>query len=96
MGKRKLFIGIIVGAIAGGLTSLFDQETRDYTKDKLGQVKEKSGQIVRNPSQAVRDVRFTFDRMNNNVTENIQKAINTLEQVEDSLDKVTNRNKLNS
>jgi len=96
MGKRKLFIGIIVGAIAGGLTSLFDQETRDYTKDKLGQVKEKSGQIVRNPSQAVRDARFTFDRVNNSVTENIQKAINTLEQVEDSLDKVTNRNKLNS
>lgn len=91
MGKRKLIIGVIVGAVAGGLVSLFDQETRAYTKSKLSQAKAKSSDLMKNPSQTVSDIRSTFDRINESVSGNLQKAINTLNEVEESLDKVTNK-----
>lgn len=91
MGKRKLFIGMAAGAIAGGLAALLDKETRVYTKNKLSQAKEKSGQLVKNPSETVRDMRLAFDQLSQNVTVNIQKAVNTLDQVEQSLDKVSKK-----
>lgn len=89
MGKRKLFIGVVIGAVVGGMSALLDRDTRAYSKHKFNQVKEKSGQIMQHPSQTVRDVRLAFDRVNQQVTGSIQKAINTLEQVEQSLDKAT-------
>ncbi|MBU5468177.1 YtxH domain-containing protein [Virgibacillus sp. MSJ-26] len=89
MGKRKLIIGVIVGAIAGGLTTLFDSEARAYTKSKLNQAKATTGNLVKNPSQTVGDIRSTVDRINNTVTGSLEKAINTLNDVEESLETIT-------
>ncbi|HLR75826.1 MAG TPA: YtxH domain-containing protein [Virgibacillus sp.] len=89
MGKRKLIIGVIVGAVAGGLTTLFDSDTRAYTKAKVSQVKTKSSDLMKNPSQTVGDIRNTFDQINENVSGTLQKAINTLDDIEESLESVT-------
>ena len=91
MGKRKLVIGMIAGAVAGGLATLVDSETRHYTKEKFVTAKEKTGIIVSNPSQAVQEARFAINRMNDSVSGTIAKAINTLDQVEGSLDRVTSK-----
>lgn len=91
MGKRKLLIGMLAGAVAGGLATLVDSETRNYTKEKLLTAKDKTGVVVSNPSQAVQEARFAINRMNDSVSGTMTKAINTLDQVEGSLDRVTNK-----
>lgn len=91
MGKRKLIMGVIVGAMAGGLATLVDPEARAYTKNKFSEAKATSSNLLKNPSQTISDIRSTFDRVNDAVSGNLQKAINTLSDVEDSLEKVTGK-----
>ncbi|WP_164217394.1 YtxH domain-containing protein [Virgibacillus sp. YIM 98842] len=92
MGKRKLIVSVVTGAALGGLVALFDKETRTYTKSKLGTVKRSSSYLLKNPSEAVHNVRVAFDTFNKNFANGAENAINALEQVENSLDKITNKN----
>ncbi|HEX6593017.1 MAG TPA: YtxH domain-containing protein [Bacillota bacterium] len=93
MGKRKLFTGIIVGAVVGGLTSLVDREVREYTKNKCSAIKATSGYYIKHPSEAIRNARVTFDQFNQTVSTGVENTINALEQVEEALDTVTNTTK---
>jgi len=92
VGKRKLVLYVTVGAAVGGLVALFDKETRTFTKHKLGDVKRSSSYFLKNPSEAVHNVRTAFDTFNKNFASGAENAINALEQVENSLDKITNKN----
>ncbi|HLR80853.1 MAG TPA: YtxH domain-containing protein [Bacillota bacterium] len=94
MGRRKLFTGIIVGAVVGGLTSLVDREVREYTKKKCSSFKETSGYYIKHPSEAVRKARVRFDEVNQTVSKGVTNTINALEQVEEALDSVTNSSKM--
>ncbi|OZU87733.1 hypothetical protein CIL03_15315 [Virgibacillus indicus] len=91
MGKRKLFLGVAIGAAAGGLVTLFDKETRDYTKEKFNTAKASSSYFIQNPSEAVHNVRTAFDTFNQNFASGADSAINALEQVENTLEKVANK-----
>ncbi|MCG1028053.1 YtxH domain-containing protein [Virgibacillus halodenitrificans] len=91
MAKRRLFTGMLVGAVAGGLAALFDRETREYTKGKLKNVKAGSSYLIKNPSDAVHKVRVAFDEFNTKITSSSESAINALEQVESTLEKYTNK-----
>ena len=92
MGKRKLFLGVAIGAAAGGLVTLFDKETREYTKEKFNACKSSSSYFIQNPSKAVHNVRTAFDAFNKNFASGAESTINALEQVENTLEKVTNKN----
>ncbi|PAV28101.1 hypothetical protein CIL05_18510 [Virgibacillus profundi] len=91
MGKRRLFLGVAIGAAAGGLVTLFDKDTRDYTKEKLNAAKSGSTYFIQNPSEAIHNMRNAFDKFNQNFSSGAESAINALEQVEDTLEKVTNK-----
>lgn len=91
MGKQKLFIGVIAGAIAGGLVSLFNRDTRGYTKQKMSDVKNRSGYYMKNPSEAVQKARTNFDSFNQKFNSGAESALKTLDQVENSLDKYVNK-----
>ncbi|WP_174615944.1 YtxH domain-containing protein [Virgibacillus ihumii] len=95
MGKQKLFIGVIAGAIAGGLVSLFNRDTRDYTKHKMGVVKDRSGYYAKHPSDAVKTARIRFDSFNKKLTSGTENALKALDQVESSLDKYVNKKQEN-
>lgn len=92
MGKRKLVLSVMTGAVVGGLAALFDKETRTYTKNKLRSAKNSSSYFLQNPSEAVHNVRVAFDTFNKNFASGAENTINALEQVENSLDKLTNKN----
>lgn len=94
MGKRKFVIGVFLGATVGGLLSLLDKDTRTYTKDKLTAVKAGTSYVIKNPSDAVHSVRTAFNSFNQAFSKGAENAINTLEQVETTLEKMTNKNKL--
>ncbi|WP_042225027.1 YtxH domain-containing protein [Oceanobacillus manasiensis] len=92
MGNRKLVVGVLIGALVGGAITLFDRETRNYSRMKLTNMKYGSQSVLRNPSEAVRNVRKAFNTFNQNFSTGAQSTINALEQVEATLDKYTNKN----
>ncbi|BAC12830.1 YtxH domain-containing protein [Oceanobacillus iheyensis] len=91
MGKRKILLGMVVGAVAGGATALIDKESRDYAKKKLVLAKATSSYYTSHPSEAINGIKQTVDKLNNAVASGSSNAINALEQVEQTLDKVTNK-----
>lgn len=93
MGKQKLLTGILLGATAGGLMTLMDQDVRKYTKQKLVLAKSHSVSILKNPSAFVQKTRITFDQYSHKFHENAASAQNALEQIEETVQKVTNRTK---
>ncbi|SFB16457.1 hypothetical protein SAMN04488072_108159 [Lentibacillus halodurans] len=93
MGKQKLCLGIFIGAVAGGLLSLFDRDARYYAKGKAAVVKSGSSYYVKRPSEAVKGAKNAFDRFNAQFTKGADNAINALEQVENTLDQFTNKEK---
>jgi len=89
MNKRNICTGMIVGAIVGGLVSLLDKSTRHYAKDKLNETKNCSKYYLKNPSLSIRKTRESLNKWNNILRENIDDATNALEQVEDTIRKIS-------
>jgi len=91
MGRRKILLGMVVGAVAGGATALIDKDARDYAKKKLVLAKATSSYYISHPSEAVHNLKQTVDKLNHVFASGSSNAINALEQVEQTLDKVTNK-----
>ncbi|MDY0406857.1 YtxH domain-containing protein [Virgibacillus sp. 179-BFC.A HS] len=91
MGKNKLFTGIISGAIVGGIIALFDKEARLYAKDKLASAKTYGAYVFKNPSEALRNASGKVTTFNAQFTDQVDNAINALEQVEETVNKVLKR-----
>lgn len=88
MGKRKLITGIIVGASVGGLVTLFNKDAREYAKEGLSELKVKTSDYVDNPSLAIHKVKDTVQTISTLVDDNTDGAINAIEQVEKTVNKL--------
>lgn len=88
MGKRKLCMGITVGAIIGGLTALTNSGVRSFTAHKINKIKSDIGICLKDPTQSVKDLKACAKRLNTDVTNGLEGTINALEQVEKTLEKV--------
>lgn len=88
MGKRTFWSGIIVGAIVGGAASLLNRDARHYVKDLSEQTASKVNHYVSNPTEALDGVKHTVEFITNTVERNSVGAMNTLDQVENTLNKV--------
>jgi len=93
MGKNKLFIGMAVGAVVGGLVTLFDKPTRAYTKRKVQDASNKTKAAIQNPSEMIQNVQTSFNRFNDTFQNGANNAINALEQVESTVDKFSKKRK---
>jgi len=91
MGKKRLLTNIIVGGIVGGLVALRDKETRSYTTAKLDSVKRTCRKLKNNPSMVVAQVRTSIDEYNERLSEGVDRTINALEQVEDTVGKLVDK-----
>lgn len=91
MGKSKLFIGIAVGALLGGLVTLTDKSTREFTKGKMQCASTKTKDAIQNPSDTIRNAKTTFDKFNDTLQNGADNAINAMEQVENTLDKLSKK-----
>lgn len=92
MGQRKLIIGTIAGALLGALAMQFDKETRAYTKESISKLKDSTNDLISNPAESVHKLRTSFDKLNQTISTGAESAINALDQVETSLDRITNKN----
>ncbi|GIO24911.1 YtxH domain-containing protein [Oceanobacillus sp. J11TS1] len=91
MGKRKIILGVVAGAVIGGATALFDKEARSYACGKVKEIKDSSSYYISNPSEAIQGLQKTVDKVNQIFESGSSNAMNALEQVEQTLDKVTNK-----
>lgn len=91
MGKRRLLTSIISGAVIGGVISLFNSDTRRYAKVKLCSTRDAVSQIINNPTDSIKSVKQTIECINNRVSTESNNALNALDQIEDTLEKVTKR-----
>lgn len=88
MGKRKLMTGIVLGASIGGLLSLMNEDARRYAKQKANQTFNCVQNSLQNPAESVRKMKEKVETINELVTNNASSAVNALEQVESSLNKL--------
>lgn len=91
MEKRKLFSRIIIGAIIGASTALLDKDVRHYTKKRLINAKDKTSYFVKNPSKTVGEIRTKLNQLNNTLSGHARQAIDTLEQLEQTLEKFVDK-----
>src|SRR5699024_3182660 len=88
MGKKTLLSSIAVGAVGGGLVSLFNKETRDYVVDKGSQAKDQAHYYINHPDEAVENLRSTIINLTDRIDDNRTGALNAVEQVENTVGKV--------
>lgn len=88
MGKRTFWSGIIVGAIVGGAASLFNRDARDYVKELGEQTVDQVNYFAKNPTEAMDKVKSTVVFVTETIERNSAGAMNTLDQVENTLNKV--------
>ena len=91
MGKRKIILGVVAGAVVGGAAALLDKETRSYACGKVKEAKAASSYYISNPSEAIQGLQNTVNKVNHAFESGSSNAMNALEQVEQTLDKVTNK-----
>lgn len=91
MQNKKLVFGVMIGALVGGLTTLFDKQTRSKTKIQCQNASNKTSYYLKHPSEAVRDARVACNRFNDSFNASAESAINALEQVENTIDKITKK-----
>lgn len=88
MGKKTLLTGIVVGASLGGLVSLLNEDARNYAKETITQSRNSLSHYAKNPAETVNAVRQKVQSINSTIENNADGAINALEQVENTLNKV--------
>jgi len=88
MGKRTFLSGIIVGAVIGGVVSLLNKDARNYVRDVSDQAADQVNYYVQHPSEAINNVKRTLTLVTNQIDSNTVGAMNTLDQVENTLNKV--------
>ena len=93
MGKRRLISSIAIGAALGGAAALFDWETRNYTKHKLTLAKDKSAEMIKNPVLSIHNARIAMEEFSEGLAYQTENAANALEQVENSIARVTSKPK---
>lgn len=91
MKNNKMVIGVLVGALVGGLITLFDRDTRSTTKAQCKNAKNKTYYYLKHPSEAVKNARVACNDFNNTFNKSADSAINALEQVETTIDQLTNK-----
>lgn len=91
MKNNKLVYGMVIGALLGGLTTLFDRETRHRTKLQCQSAKREGDYFLKHPSEAVKKARDACNQFNDTFSSSAESAINALEQVEQTIDKLTKK-----
>lgn len=89
-GKRTFWTSIVAGACIGGLLSLLNKDARDYSKKMLQHTGEAVRYYSTNPDVTVEKVKNAVESISNLVNENTGSALNAIEQVENTVNKLKN------
>lgn len=92
-GSRKFWLGMALGALAGGAISLFDRETRESVQDDARKVSSGVKYIVKNPNEFIGEVKETVNKVRSTVeqvTEDVSLIAEKVEEIKEVSPQVAN------
>ncbi|WP_144567288.1 MULTISPECIES: YtxH domain-containing protein [Neobacillus] len=90
--KNQFWKGILLGAIAGGVLSLLDKDTREAMKENVKRTSGKVGYIVRHPDEISEKVKGTAAKLKSTfetVSEDISFITDKVEELRELTPQVT-------
>ena len=87
MSKKNVIISIVAGAVCGFAISLTNENNRAYVKEKSSRALETADFYISHPAEGVKNIKEGIQTVNHALMENSDKAINALNQAENSLRK---------
>lgn len=84
----NLYTGVLLGAAAGTAVALLDKTTRQETGRKL---KNFGGSVQRyktQPSEAVRDIRLSYENIAGSITQKLDEALKLISTVQETIDMI--------
>lgn len=93
MGKtNRLWTGMIIGAIAGGLVSLLDRETREAVREKSEKITKNISYVITHPKEIATEIKEKTNELRTTATqmgEDISYIIRKVEEIRDLTPEVT-------
>ncbi|WP_433747291.1 hypothetical protein [Falsibacillus pallidus] len=84
MGKNKFFTGMLVGAVAGGLVTLFDRSTRESVSTSIKSGSQKVWDSVSNPQELLAQSKELYSKSSaalHQMKDDLQYINETVEEV---------------
>lgn len=88
-GKAKFWTSIIAGACIGGAISLFNSDARNYGKSLVKETNDCLNECIRNPEDSVKKVKNSISTFSNFISENTDSALNAINQIEQTVNRLT-------
>lgn len=87
MGSSKRFwMGILLGAIAGGAASLLEKSTRQAVKEDFSKVSDSVVYVIKNPNEFIEDVKDAANKVRSTVEQVTEDVAFITEKVEEMRD----------
>ncbi|WP_226584923.1 YtxH domain-containing protein [Halobacillus litoralis] len=88
MGQQKLWKGLVIGAVIGGVAALLDKDTRSYVGEKSRLAGSKCQGYVKHPSEAIHTLRVNYESFSNQVNKGVEDLLELLQKAESMLNRV--------
>jgi gas vesicle protein len=90
--SKKFWMGMVLGAMAGGAVTLLEKSTRQAVKDDFSKVSSGVMYVVKNPNEFIEDLRETANKVRTTVeqvTEDVAFITEKVEEIKDVPPQVT-------
>jgi gas vesicle protein len=92
MSRKRFWMGMVIGAIAGGAASLLDKSTRQTVKEDFSKVSSGVAYVVKHPNEFMDDIKETANKVRatvEQVTEDVAFITEKVEEIRDVPPQVT-------
>ncbi len=80
---KKFWMGMVLGAVAGGGAALFDKSTRQAVKEDFSKVSSGVAYVVKNPNDFIDDIKETAHKVRTTVEQVTEDVAFITEKVEE-------------
>jgi gas vesicle protein len=90
--SKKFWMGMVLGALAGGAVTLLEKSTRQAVKEDFSKVSSGVAYVVKNPNEFIDDLRETANKVRTTVeqvTEDVAFITEKVEEIKDVPPQVT-------
>jgi len=92
MSSRRFWMGMVLGALAGGAVSLLEKSTRDAVKEDFSKVSSGVAYAVKNPTELFEEIKDVANKVRSTVeqvTEDVAFITEKVEEIRDVPPQVT-------